>query len=98
MDDQALSEVEDRAREREAVGPGLPRQGQQVVEDAEADEAPGDPEVALHRVEIGAPVAAADRDPGDQVVEHELVEDDDAGPPRSASTIHPCASGSLPTW
>ena len=39
---------------------------------------PGDAEVALHRVEVGAAVAAADRDPGDQVVEHELVQDDDA--------------------
>jgi hypothetical protein len=32
------------------------------------------------------------------MVEHEVVQDDDAGPRRSASTIQPCASASLPTW
>ena len=80
MHDEAFGEVEDRAVQWEAVRLGLPDQRQEVVQDAEPEQAAGDAEVALHRVEIGATVAAADRDPGDQVVEHELVQDDDAGP------------------
>ena len=34
----------------------------------------------LHRVEVAVPVAAADRQPGDEVMEDEVVQDDDAGP------------------
>ena len=66
--------------EREPLGLRLPEQRQQVVEHAEAEQPPGDAELALHRVEVAAAVAAADRDPGDQVVQHVLVQDDDAGP------------------
>ena len=79
MHDQPVRVVEDDAGEREALGLGLPEQRQQVVEDAEPEQPPGDAEVALHRVEVAAAVAAADRDPRDQMVQHELVHDDDAG-------------------
>ena len=44
-----------------------------------AEQAPDDPVLALHRVEVAVPVAPADRHPGDEVVEHEVVEHDDAG-------------------
>ena len=79
MDDQALGQVEDRAGERKAVGLGLPQKRQQVVEHAQAEQAARHSEVALHRVEVPPPVAAPDGDPGDQVVEDELVQDHDAG-------------------
>ena len=71
--------VEHDAREREALRLRLPEQRQQVVEHAEAEQPAGDAELALHRVEVAAAVAAADRDPGDQVVQHVLVQHDDAG-------------------
>ena len=80
MDDQPAREVEHRAGEREALGLRLPEQRQQVVEHAEPEQPAGDAELALHRVEVAAAVAAADRDPGDQVVQHVLVQHDDAGP------------------
>ena len=80
VDDQAAREVEHGAGQREALGLGLPDQRQEVVEHAEREQAPGDAVVALHRLHVAAPVPAADRDPGDQVVQHELVQDDDAGP------------------
>jgi len=35
--------------------------------------------LALHRVEVAVAVAPADRQPGDEVVEDEVVQDDDAG-------------------
>ena len=64
-----------------------------------AEQAADDAALALHRVEVAVAVAAADREPGDEVVEDEVVQDDDArAARRSASTIQPCASGSLPTW
>ena len=40
---------------------------------------PGDAELALHRIEVAAAVAAADRDAGDQVVQHVFVQDDHTG-------------------
>ncbi len=104
MDDQAVGEVEHGAREREPLRLRLPEERQKVVEDAEAEQPPGDAELALHRVEVAATVPPADRHPGDQVVEHDLVQDDDAVMARaawrrrSASTIHACESGSFPTW
>ena len=70
-----------------------------LVEHAVREQAAGEAGVALHRVEVAVAVAAAERDAGDEVVEDEVVEDDDArARARSASTIQPCASGSLPTW
>ena len=80
VDDQAGRVVEHDAGEREAFGLCLPEERQQVVEHAEAEQAAGNAELALHRVEVPASVAATDRDPGDEVVEDVLVQDDDAGP------------------
>ena len=63
-----------------------------------AEEATDDAVLALHEVEVAVPVAAAHGHPGDEMVQDEVVEDDDAGRARSASTIHACASGLFPTW
>ena len=78
MDDQSARLVEHDAREREALRLGLPEERQEVVEHAEAEQPAGDAELALHRVEVPASVAPADRDPRDQMVEDVLVQDDDA--------------------
>ena len=40
---------------------------------------PGDAVLALHEVEVGVAIAAGQRHPGDEVVEDEVVQDDDAG-------------------
>ena len=78
--DQPARLVEHDAGEREALRLRLPEQRQQVVEHAETEQPAGHAELALHRVEVAAAVPAADRDPGDQVVQHVLVQHDDAGP------------------
>ena len=46
-----------------------------------ASSLPDDSVLALHRVEVAVAVAAADRHPGDEVVDDEVVQDDDARPP-----------------
>ena len=56
VDDQAVGEVEHGAREREPLRLRLPEERQEVVEDAEAEQPPGDAELALHRVEVAAAV------------------------------------------
>ena len=43
-----------------------------------AEQPSDDAALALHRVQVAVPVAAADREAGDEVVEHEVVQDDDA--------------------
>ena len=41
----------------------------------------GNPGIAFHRREIAVPVLAADGQPGDEMVKHEVVEDDYARSP-----------------
>src|SRR5205814_9563618 len=65
VDDQTLGEVEHHARERKALWLRLPEERQQVVRDAERQQPSGDAEVALHRIEVPARVAAPERDPGE---------------------------------
>ena len=79
MDDQARREPEHLAREVEVLGPVLPERRDALVEHGVAEQAADDAALALHRVEVAVAVAAADREPGDEVVEDEVVEDDDAG-------------------
>ncbi len=54
--------------------------GSRLSSTPSASRRPGDAVVALHRLHVAAPVATADRHPGDQVVQDELVQHDDAGP------------------
>ena len=42
------------------------------------DQAADHARIALHRVEVAIRVAASDSKPGDQVVEHEVVQNHDA--------------------
>ena len=42
---------------------------------------PGQAGVALHRVQVARDVLAREREPGDEVVQHEVVQHDDAGRP-----------------
>ena len=44
------------------------------------EEASDDAVLGLHGVEVAVTVSTADRHPGDEVVEHEVVEDDDSRP------------------
>ena len=63
-----------------------------------AEQPADDAGLALHRVEVAVAVAAADRQAGDEVVEHEVVEDDDAGAAAQRIDDPAVRSGSLPTW
>ncbi len=96
--DECRRAREHLARERKLVGIRLPWRRHAAVEHAVREQAAWNPSVPLHRGEIARPVLAADCQPGDEMVEDEVVQDDDPGRRLSASTIHPCASGSLPTW
>ena len=44
-----------------------------------AEQPADDAALALHRVEVAVAVAAADREPGDEMVEHEVVQHDEPG-------------------
>ena len=79
VDDEPRRVLEDERRERELLRAGLPQRRDPLVEDAVREQASDDTVVALHRVEVAVPVATPDRHPGDEVVQHEVVEDDDAG-------------------
>ena len=62
------------------------------------EQAPDDAVLALHRVEVAVPVATADGDACDEVMEDEVVQHHEPGARRSASRIQPWASGLLPMW
>ena len=59
--------------------PVLPQRRNALVEHGVAEQPPDDAAFPLHRVEVAVPVAAADREAGDEVVEDEVVQHDDAG-------------------
>ena len=82
VDDQAGGGREHVAGERELLRPRLPERRDAALDDPEREQAPGEAVPALHRVEVAPRVAAGERQSGDEVVEHELVQDDDAGPRR----------------
>jgi hypothetical protein len=44
------------------------------------EQASGNSRIAFHRREIADAVLAADREPGDEMVQDEVVQDDDTGP------------------
>ena len=91
-------QVEHVAGEREVLGPRRPERRHAAVDDAEREQPARQARLALHRVQVARDVLPRERHPRDEVVEHEVMEDDDAGRRRSASTIHPWTSGLFPTW
>ena len=80
VDDQPVGEAQHLAGEREVLRPRLPERRDAVVEHAVREQASGEPVVALHRVEVAGGVAPREREPGDEVMEDELVQADDARP------------------
>ena len=95
VDDEPRGEREHLARQRKSSA-SLPERRQPLVEDAVGEQAADDAVRPLHRVEVRA--VAADGHARDQVMKDEVMEHDEAGVRRSASRIHPCASGLLPMW
>ena len=81
MDDQARGSVEHLPRERELLRPHLPQRRHAPLEHAVAEQATGHARLPLQRGEVGVAVLAADGQAGDEMVEHELVQHDDARPP-----------------
>ena len=80
VDDHARRVLEHEAGEREVLGPRLPERRDPLVEDAVREQAADDTVLELHRVEVAVAVAPADGHPGDEVVDDEVVQDDDARP------------------
>jgi len=76
--DQAGRVREHLAGERELVGPGLPDRCHAAVENTVREQATGNACVTLHRCEVAGPVLVADRQAGDEMVQNEVVQDDDA--------------------
>ena len=72
---------EDLARERKLVGLCLPGRRHATVEHTVREQAAGDACIALHRGEVRRSILAADRHSGNEVVEHEVVQHHDSGPP-----------------
>jgi hypothetical protein len=72
---------EDLARERELLRPCFPERRQSLVEHAMGEQPADHAVLTLHRVEVAVAVAAADRHAGDEMVEDEVVEHDEAGRP-----------------
>ena len=70
---------EDLADERKLVGSRLPDRRNPAVEHAVRDQAAGDAGIALHRSEVTGPVLASDGQAGNEVVQHEVMQDDDSG-------------------
>src|SRR5438094_3732325 len=68
------------AGERELIGARLPRGRHTPVENAVREQTSGNAGVALHGSEIAVAVLPADRQPCDEVVEDEVVEDHHARP------------------
>ncbi len=85
MHDRAIGVVEDLVDEWKPVGSRLPHRREQAVDHAVSDQTPEHARISLHRVEVAVTVPAPDRQAGDQVVEHEIVQHDDpaATPERS---------------
>ena len=79
MDDEPGREAEHLTCEMEVLRPVLPQGRNALVEDGMAEQPPDDAALALHGVEVAVSVAAADREAGDEVVEDEVVQHDDAG-------------------
>ncbi len=78
VDDQTGGAVEHLAGERELLRPNLPERRHAALEHAVAEQPSGHARLALHRGEIRVSVLASDRQTGDEMVDHPVVEDDDA--------------------
>ena len=80
MDDHARRVVEHFADERKVLRARLPQGIDARLDHRVAQQSSDQAGFALHRIEVRGGVAARKRDPGDEVVEDEVVQDDDAGP------------------
>ena len=78
VDDHARRAVEHLVAEREVLGPHLPQRRDATVDDAQSEQPARDARVAFHRVEVARVVLAPEREARDEVVEHEVVQHDDA--------------------
>ena len=80
VDDEPGRVLEHEARERKLLRARLPERRDALVEDAVAEQAADDAVLAFHGVEVAVTVAPPHRHPRDEMVQHEVVQDDDSGP------------------
>ena len=79
--DQRRRQPEHLTGEMEVLRPVLPERRDALVEHGVTEEPTDHAALALHCVEVAVTVAPPDRQTGDEVMEDEVVEHDDAGPP-----------------
>ena len=96
--DQPGGELEDLSCEMEVLGPVLPERRDPLVEHGVPEQPADDAALALHRVEVAVPIAATDRQAGDEVMQDEVVQDDDAGRPTQRLDDPAVRVGLLPMW
>jgi hypothetical protein len=80
MNDHTACMAEHLADEREPFRIRLPHRRQNTVDDAEGYEAASETRIALERFCICPGVAATERGSRNEMVEHEVVQNDDTGP------------------
>ena len=71
--------IEHRRRERQIDGPVLPERRNPLLHHRVSEKARSEATVTLEGIEIALGVTTGERDPGDEVMQDEVVEDDRAG-------------------
>src|SRR4029077_14263507 len=80
VDDQPGGVCEHLADERKLGRARLPGRRHASVEDSVREQASGNSRIAFHRREIAMTVLAADREPGDEMMQEEVMQYDDTRP------------------
>ena len=78
VDDDPGRGLDDPHRQREVGGAVRPQRLEQAVDDAVCEQPSDDALLELHRVQVAVRPAAGDGHPGDEVVQNDVVQDDDA--------------------
>ena len=79
MADDAVSVLEHFPGKWEVLGALLPNRRQNVIDDAVREQPADHAGISLHRVDVPTRVAAPDRQARNEVVQHEVVQDDQPG-------------------
>ena len=78
MNDEATCQREEPSDERESIGTYLPRRRDDAVNHTVRDQPPTHARFAVHGIDIAPAVSPAKRHPGDEMMEDEVVEHDEA--------------------
>src|SRR5436190_12409431 len=84
---------DDLAGERKLLGTGLPERRHETVDDPVREQPAYHPSLTEHRGPVALAIPAADREAGDQVVQDEVVENDEARLPPESVNDPPVGAG-----